>query len=196
METQAKSKFAKGSDTYQEVLTGNVDRKIADQVKNIPGWGIDADSGNDPTYPMKHRNGADYERIHYEAPPQQETDIKVFQSIERPRMTSVFGTSVPPSGLSGAIREFAYKYSETDTRHWMTLLLADRVNVVEGVIDDLKKGIIPNIIAERGWTAEWKYNRQGAIKTVAIGAAAVGAAFIALALLQNRNKKQKTLATI
>ncbi len=154
MDTKAKNRFAKGSDTYQEVLTGDVDRKIADTVKNIPGWGIDADRENDPTYPMKHRNGADYERIHYEAPPQQPLTMKVFQSIERPRMTSVFGTSVPPRGLSGALRGFAYRYSETDTRHWMTLLLADRVNVVEGVIDDFSKGIVPNIFAERGWTAE------------------------------------------
>src|SRR5688500_15176024 len=111
MDTQAKSRFAKGSDSYQEVLTGDVDRKIAAEVKNIPGWGIDADPENNPTYPMKHWNGADYERIHYEKPPQQPVNVKVFQSIERPTMTSVFGASTPPSGLSGAIREFAYKYS-------------------------------------------------------------------------------------
>ena len=193
MDTQTKSKYAKGSNTYQDVLTGDVDRKIANEVKNIPGWGIDADPENNPTYPMKRWNGADHERIHYTKPPQQPQTVKVFHSIERPGMTSVFGTSTPPSGVSGAIRQFAYKYSEADARHWLTLILADRVNVVEGIIDDLKHGTVPNFFAERGWNAEWKYNRQGAIKKVAIGAA-VGVAVIGLILLRNNSKKQATPA--
>lgn len=190
-----KSRFAKGSDTYQEVLTGDVDRKIAETVKNIPGWGIDADAENDPTYPMKHRNGADYERIHYTPPIQQPQNVKVFQSIERPRMTSVFGASTPPSGLSGIIRKFAYKFSESDTRHWMSLIVADRVNVVEGIVDDLRHGIVPNLIAEKGWTAEWKYNRKGVIQKAAIGAA-IGAAVITVLVLRNRTSKQQRLPTI
>jgi hypothetical protein len=194
MDTQMKSRFAKGSDKYQEVLTGDVDRKIANEVKNIPGWGIDADPENDPTYPMKSRNGADYQRIHYEKPIQQPMTVNVFQSIERPAMTRVFGTSTPPRGLSGAIRKFAYRYSESDTRHWMTLIVADRVNVVEGIVDDLTHGIVPNLFAERGWTAEWKYNRNSVIRKAAIGAA-VGAAVITVLLLRN-NKKQGTPATI
>jgi hypothetical protein len=37
------------------------------------------------------------------------------------------------------------------------------------VIDDFKRGKAPNIFAERGWDAEWKYNRQAVIKNVAIG---------------------------
>jgi hypothetical protein len=195
MDTQMKSRFAKGSDTYQEVLTGDVDRKIAETVKNIPGWGIDADAENDPTYPMKHRNGADYERIHYTPPIQQPQNVKVFQSIERPRMTSVFGASTPPSGLSGIIRKFAYKFSESDTRHWMSLIVADRVNVVEGIVDDLRHGIVPNLIAEKGWTAEWKYNRKGVIQKAAIGAA-IGAAVITVLVLRNRTSKQQRLPTI
>ena len=50
----------------------------------------------------------------------------------------------------------------------MPLVLADRIGVVEGIIDDLKHGIIPNIFAEKGWKAEWKYNRTGLIQNVAI----------------------------
>src|SRR5688500_12506985 len=122
MDAKIKSKYSKGSERYQDVLTGDVDRKIANAPKNIPGWGIDADPENDPTYPMKNRNDADYERIHYEKPIQQPINVKVFQSIERPEMTRVFGTSTPAQGLSGKIREFAYKFSEADARHWLTLL--------------------------------------------------------------------------
>jgi hypothetical protein len=193
METKAKSKFAKGSSRYAEVTTGDVDRKIADMSKNIPGWGIDADVENDPTYPMKHANGADHERIHYQKPTQQRPDVEILQSIERPNLTAVFGTSTPPKGLSGQIRRFAYKFSEADARHWMSLLLADRVNVVEGVIDDLKHGIVPNFFAERGWTAEWKYNRKGAIKTLAIRAA-VATAVVAFLIYRNRTRKMKLLS--
>src|SRR5687767_2015817 len=124
----------------------NIDRAIADQPKDhIPGWGIDADPENDPTYPMKHWNGADYQRINYEKPPQQPIDIEVLHSNERPGVTRVFGTSTPPSGLSGMIRRWAFKYSEATTAHWMGLIFADRVNVVEGYIEDLTHGIVPNI---------------------------------------------------
>jgi hypothetical protein len=51
--------------------------------------------------------------------------------------------------------------------HWVPLVVADRIGVVEGIVDDLKQGHIPNIFAERGWGAEWKYNRDGMIKNIA-----------------------------
>ncbi len=190
MSTTTESKYARGSKTYAAVATGNIDRKIADEVKNIPGWGIDADPENDPTYPMKRWTGADHERIHYQRPPLQPPSVEKMQSIERPVRTAVFGTSTPPRGLSGAIRRAAYKFSEADARHWMTLLVADRVDVVEGIVDDLKHGIIPNFFAERGWTAEFKYNRKEAVKNVAIGVA-VTAGVLAL-FLYNRNKRALT----
>ncbi|CAN5238039.1 hypothetical protein BH23BAC1_BH23BAC1_51110 [soil metagenome] len=50
------------------------------------------------------------------------------------------------------------------------LIVADRVNVVEGVVEDIFKGKIPNIFAEQGMKAEWKYNRKGLLKKFAVGA--------------------------
>jgi hypothetical protein len=188
METKGKSKFERGSKKYKEAVSGNIDRKIANAPKDIPGWGIDADIENDPTYPMKHTNGADYERSHYKKPTQQHSNVKVFRSIERPELSSVFGTSTPPSGISGAIRGWAYKFSEADIRHWLTLIFADRINVIEGIIDDLRHGIVPDIIAERGWTAEWKYNRQGVIKKAVVGLA-LTSVVVALLVYRNRSKK-------
>jgi hypothetical protein len=64
-------------------------------------------------------------------------------------------------GVSGMLRRHAFKYSEGKWAHWLTLLVADRVNVIEGIISDIKQGHFPNIIAERGGKAEWKYNRNG-----------------------------------
>jgi hypothetical protein len=166
------------------------DRKIAGRnmdrlVQNIPGWGMDADPENDPTYPMKHRTGADHDRLDYEKAPQQHQDIEVLHSIERPGITRVFGTSTPPAGLSGAIRRFAYKYSEATAMHWMTLILADRVNVVEGKIHDLKNGVMPNPWIERGWRAEWKHNR-----TAFVGRAAATALIITAGIMLMKRKKK------
>jgi hypothetical protein len=152
---------------------------------HIPGWGIDADPDNEPTYPMKHWTGDDHRRLGWERPPLQRPDVEILKSIERPHLTAVFGTSAPPSGLSGALRRYAFKYSESHYGHWLPLLLADRINVVEGIVDDLQHGHIPNIFAEKGWAAEWKYNRKGLITKVAVGLAVTGAI---VALIARKNK--------
>ena len=151
----------------------NIDfeNKRGTERTDIPGWGIDADPENDPTYPMKNRTNEEHEGYSWDRPPQQVADVEVMHSNERPNLTAVFGTSTPPSGLSGAIRRFAFKHSENEYSHWLPLLLADRVNVVEGIIDDLKKGYVPNIFAEKGLKAEWKHNPQGLVKRVVITAA-------------------------
>ncbi len=135
---------------------------------HIKGWGIDADPKHDPTYPMKpHRTDAEQTGYSWERPTLQPETVEVLQSNERPNLTAVFGTSTPPSGLSGMIRRYAFKYSEGSWGHWIPLLLADRVNVVEGVIDDLRHGHVPNIFAEKGWKAEWKHNPKGLVTKVA-----------------------------
>lgn len=161
-------------------------RNLADLSKDIPGWGMDADPENDPTYPMKHYNGADHERFDYEKAPQQIVDIEVFHSIERPGVTRVFGTSTPPSGVSGAIRRYAYKFSEATATHWMTLILADRVGAIEGKLSDLAKGILPNPWIERGWKAEWKHNRPAFL-----GKAVSAALFLTAATLLMSGKKKR-----
>ena len=118
-------------------IEADMDRRIANSPKDhIPGWGIDADPENDPTYPMKHWNGADHERFNYDKPTQQPINIEVLHSNERPGVSRVFGTSTPLRGLSGMIRRFAFKYSESTYAHWVPLVLADRIGVVEGYIDD------------------------------------------------------------
>jgi hypothetical protein len=48
-----------------------------------------------------------------------------------PKMPPVFGTAAPPKGLSGVLRKVAYGYPDHWVRHWMVLLLADRVDVWE-----------------------------------------------------------------
>jgi hypothetical protein len=88
----------------------------------------------------------------------------------------VFGTSTPPAGLSGMLRRFAFKYSESTYAHWLPLMMADRIGVVEGVIDDLRHGHIPNIPQELGWKAEWKHNRKNFVLQTLLTLALVSAA--------------------
>jgi hypothetical protein len=122
---------------------------------------------------------------HWDQPSPQQSNVKVFHSNERPGMTPVYGTTVPPSGLSGKMRELAFRYSENDIRHWLILLAADRVNVGEGLLSDLAHGHVPNIFAEMGGPAEWRYNRAGFVKKALIVSATVG---VAVYLLRRRRE--------
>ena len=143
---------------------------------HIKGWGVDADPKNDPTYPMKHRNNGEHAGYNWERPPQQPLTVEILHSNERPNVTAVFGTSTPPAGLSGMIRRIAFKYSESSYGHWLPLMLADRVNVVEGYLDDLTHGHVPNVFAERGWKAEWRHNRTNLVLRVLVGVVITSAA--------------------
>lgn len=139
---------------------------------DIPGWGVDADPQNDATYPMRDRQAADARAMTWDRPAQQPADVEVLQSVEHNRLPAVFGASVPPSGLSGAIRRKAFAYSESQMAHWLLLMLADRVNVAEGIVADLSAGRAPNLIAERGLGAEWRHNRPVMVRKMAVGAGA------------------------
>lgn len=123
----------------------------------IKGWGIDVDPENHPSYPMRDSAGEDTKMPR---PTQQKVTVEILKSNERPKLSAVFGTSTPPSGLSGIIRRRAFRYSESRWSHWLLLLFADRINVVEGVFQDFGRGRIPNIFAEMGMGSELKYNRR------------------------------------
>jgi hypothetical protein len=167
----------------------NLEQNPEQKFSHIKGWGIDADPENEPTYPMKHWTGDDHNRLHYDRPTQQPVDVEILHSNERPTITAVFGNTVPPSGLSGQIRRYAFQHSENSFKHWLPLVMADRVQVIEGIIDDLKHGIVPNIFAEKGWNAEWKYNRQGLIKKVLVTTAVVAA----VTFMLTRKRKSNSL---
>jgi len=157
---------------------------------HIKGWGIDADVNNDPTYPMKRRTDEEQQGYTWQRPEQQPADVEILKSVERPNLTAVFGTAAPPSGLSGLVRRAAYKYSESSYGRWLPLMLADRIDMVEGVIDDLSKGHVPNIFAEKGLKAELKYNRKNFMLKVAAGAA-ITAAVATLIIYNNKKKKAR-----
>jgi hypothetical protein len=140
----------------------------------VKGWAIDADPENEPTWPIRKRVESEHAGYSWERPPQQPIDIEVLHSNERPNVSATFGTSMPPHGLSGVIRRFAFRFSESSYGHWLPLMLADRVGMVEGVLSDLGHGHVPNVFGELGWKAEWKHNRKSLVTRVAVGTLLIG----------------------
>ena len=159
------------ANTMQEAAEPKIDSA------QVPGWGLDVDLKNDPTYPMKKRTNGEHAGYTWERPPQQADTVEILHSNERPNLTAVFGTSTPPAGLSGMIRRFAFRYSESSYGHWLPLVLADRIGVVEGVLTDLAHGHVPNIPAELGIGAEWKHNRKNLVIGVSLGAVIAAAVY-------------------
>lgn len=157
----------------------------ASQRPDIPGWGADLDHANRPAYPMERTPPR------LPNPPagplaQQQPHVEILHSIERPGLTPIFGTTLPPAGLNGHMRRLAFRYSENDLRHWLLLLAADRVQVGEALIADLAHGRIPNLYKEMGGPAEVKYNPAVAARKAAI----IGLGLLVLALYVSRNNRR------
>ncbi|WP_224241553.1 hypothetical protein [Hyalangium gracile] len=92
----------------------------------IEGRGADLDPSQRPGIPMELEPqplaGAELPIT-----PQQ-SDYPVFRHGGSQKMPPVFGTAAPPKGLSGVLRKAAYHYPDHWARHWMMLLMADRVD--------------------------------------------------------------------
>jgi hypothetical protein len=159
-------------------------RPSREQLAHIQGWGADLDRKDRPAVPMERKPPR------FIPPPariaQQPQTTEVFVSPERPGITPIFGTAEPPSGVSGMIRRAAYKLTENDIRHWLLLLVADRVNVVEGIAGDLAHGRVPNVLGEMGIRAELRYNPTGLVKKAAVAGAVVGIAYY---LMRRRSER-------
>ena len=157
----------------------------------IPGWGVDADPDNDPTYPYRDRSRDDHSGK-WERPPLQRSGVEILSSVEHKQLPAVFGTSTPPTAVSGMLRRIAFRYTESHWAHWLLLMGADRINVVEGVVQDLGRGRIPNIPAEMGIKSEWRHNKRGLAAKVAVTAAVSAGVW---ALLRRRNRGRTEQAT-
>ena len=108
------------------------------RFSHIPGWGSDLPRENRPAVPME-RTPPRLDVPWSDPPPQQPMTVEVLRSVERPQHSRTFGTRLPPKGLSGVMRRAAFRRSENDLRHWFMLVAADRVNVVEGLCEDVKR---------------------------------------------------------
>jgi hypothetical protein len=120
----------------------------------IPGWGADLDPKDRPSVPRLQFDPS-LAGAHWEFPERQEEKYPRERSIEHAFVTPVFGTAQPPKGLSGAIRRYSYKrFSEGRAAHWLLLIAADRVDVLESTATSLLKGKPDNPITETGVLSE------------------------------------------
>ena len=151
-----------------------------EKYAHIQGWGADLDRADRPAVPME-RQPPRLDNVHWSDPPvSQERTVEILHSNERPGLTPVFGTPCPPRGLSGGLRRTAFRFSENDLRHWLLLLAADRVDVGEGLLEDLARGHLPRIYSEMGGNAELRHNPMGAVRKVLTCVAGAGLLYLAL----------------
>jgi hypothetical protein len=127
--------------------------------RTIPGWGVDLNPTDRPSYPKEkfEDTGA-----HWEFPERQPETFAREKSTEHKFVTPVFGTAQPLRGISGKIRRYAYTMSEGRSAHWLLLMLGDRVDVLEGRVEALRRGRPDNPITETGVLREFK---NGAYRT-------------------------------
>ncbi len=121
----------------------------------IPGWGVDLDPKDRPAVPMEQYVPRAAAGTGGALPELQRQTYPRERSTEHKMLTPVFGTVCPPKGLSGVVRRLAYRrYSEGQTAHWLLLVLADRIDVIEEIGAAALRGRPDNPFAEMGLAAE------------------------------------------
>ena len=126
-----------------------------DEVRQrIPGWGVDLNYDERTSVPMEDFDpGAT--GAHWHFPERQPEHWPRERSPEHGMLTPVFGTVCPPRGLSGIIRKYAYTLGEGKSSHWLLLMAADRVDVLESMVESTLRGKPDNPITETGVIAEF-----------------------------------------
>ncbi len=82
----------------------------------------------------------------------QEPTVEVLMPPGRSELTPVFGTTLPPRGVSGLLRRAAYRIPEHKATHWQLLMLADRV-------DAWGWRLVPAALAVAALGARWALKR-------------------------------------
>jgi hypothetical protein len=99
-------------------------------VQGANAVGVDLDPARRPGVP-RERTPAPWPNTRF--PPSRQPGKPSVPRHGRPGkpMPPVFGTAVPLRGVSGLVRRAAYRTPDHFMRHWMMLLLADRVDAWE-----------------------------------------------------------------
>lgn len=99
--------------------------------RGVPGTAIDVTRDRRPGVPKENLPPRPVDGAHWTEPERQPDPGHVLKRKDLPELTPVFGTSVPPRGLSGVLRRAAYRIAEHRASHWLLLLFADRVDALE-----------------------------------------------------------------
>jgi hypothetical protein len=111
---------------------------------------------------MKKRNNGEHAGYTWERPPQQRTDVKFCIPTSARTFPLRLELDAARRTERRASRE-AFNFSENSYGHWLPLMLADRIGVVEGVIDDLSRGHIRIFSANSAGKPNGKHNRANLV---------------------------------
>jgi hypothetical protein len=129
--------------------------ETADQLRaRIPGWGVDLDPADRPAFPRERFDPA-ASGARWDFPERQPELWPRERSIEHGMLTPVFGTAQPPHGVSGALRQYAYRrFSEARAAHWLLLMAGDRVDAFGANVRSLATLRPDNPVTETGVLGE------------------------------------------
>jgi hypothetical protein len=128
--------------------------ETSDELRaRIPGWGVDLDPADRPSVP-RERYAPEETGAHWDFPDRQPELLPRERSIEHGMLTPVFGTVVPLHGISGAIRRYAYRYSEGRAAHWLLLIAGDRADAITSHLKSFATRRPDNPITETGVLSE------------------------------------------
>lgn len=176
-------KRALGDDPFP--AKGHSTENVPADFRTVNGWGADLDHANRPMFPRELPSNVT--NVRGDVGARQVPSSKVHLSVEHPDLPPVFGNACPPHGLSGLLRDYAYQFGEAANRHWMTLILADRVDIVEHLVGDVFRGKGDNYLAEKSWGSYFKYNPGRTRRWVTLGAVVLGAVAVGVAVSRMRD---------
>lgn len=155
------------------------------------GWGADLNPADRPAVPKEAPS--DVTTVRGRVPERQVPTVKIHQSIEHPDLTPVFGTTCPPRGVSGLLRDFAYTLGEGRLERWMTLMLADRIDVLESRLEDAAHGTLPHPIRERGLSTEFTHaDHERKRRNLMLAGAGLGIVALAVTAGSSRSSRRRS----
>ena len=164
-EEAARTRRTRGEDAVP--ARGHSAVNVPDDFRSINGWGADLDPANRPAVPREWPS--DVMTLRGDVKHWQEPRFKIHISNEQPNLTPVFGESCPPRGLNAKVRDWAYEYGEGRNRHWMLLLLADRMDNIGSLLGGVLRLRPDNIPAEKAWGTLWHYSSPDRRREIALG---------------------------
>ena len=122
--------------------------------QELPFWGLDVSPEDRPGVP---REAAPHPLpgAHWTEPERQPAEGQVLTRAGLRGPTPVFSTALPPRGVSGALRRIAYGIPDHRVRHWLILMLADRVDAIQN---------IPALFNKRVFRAERQRGREREVR--------------------------------
>lgn len=117
--------------TTQETIERRSGYQALERPERPSWWGVDLDPARRPGVPSHATPPRPLANARWPVERQQGVPASPLHGRPNKRMPPVFGTAVPPKGLSGAIRNFAARWPDHKPTYWLLKLFSDRVDSFE-----------------------------------------------------------------